>query len=63
MEEVPETISSAEVSFAEEGFEIDTPSESGAYRLYVYADNDQGYTAHANIPFFVKKRWYDFLRA
>jgi len=29
------------------------PSEVGAYRLFIYAKDRNGHTAHANIPFFV----------
>lgn len=38
--------------FAEQ-VEITAPSTSGAYRLFVYANDGQGHAAHANIPFFV----------
>lgn len=39
-----------------EGNTIDltAPSVAGAYRLFIYADDGHGNTAHANIPFFVK---------
>jgi len=38
-----------------EGDTIDltTPSVGGAYRLFIYADDGHGNTAHANIPFLV----------
>lgn len=29
------------------------PHASGAYRLFIYADDGNGHTAHANIPFYV----------
>ncbi len=33
--------------------ELSAPAKSGAYRLFIYASDGQGHTAHANIPFFV----------
>jgi hypothetical protein len=29
------------------------PEKSGAYRLFIYAKDGKGHTAHANIPFYV----------
>lgn len=51
-EEVPDTI---EGSFSEQK-EITTfraPSETGAYRLFIYVEDGHQHTAHANIPFLV----------
>jgi hypothetical protein len=52
-EKIPETISveiknpnSGNITFA-------APSVAGAYRLFVYAYDDHGHVAHANIPFYV----------
>jgi hypothetical protein len=33
--------------------ELEAPAHSGAYRIFIYANDGQGKTAHANIPFFV----------
>ncbi|MEL6633383.1 MAG: glycoside hydrolase family 2 TIM barrel-domain containing protein [Bacteroidota bacterium] len=30
------------------------PQKAGAYRLFIYVDDGQGHTAHANIPFWVE---------
>lgn len=35
-----------------EQVEITAPAKSGAYRLFVYANDGQGHAAHANIPFY-----------
>lgn len=42
----PETAEQASVTFT-------APSEKGAYRLFIYVDDDHEHTAHANIPFYV----------
>jgi hypothetical protein len=38
-----------------EGSEVEmiAPSNSGAFRLFIYAKDGDGHTAHANIPFYV----------
>ncbi|MBO3698091.1 glycoside hydrolase family 2 TIM barrel-domain containing protein [Roseivirga sp. E12] len=55
-EEVPEVIEglvgSDQLSAT---LEFTAPSEEGAYRLFIYVDDNQGHTAHANIPFYVNK--------
>ena len=35
--------------------EFKAPTPSGAYRLFIYAKDGNGHTAHANIPFFVNE--------
>lgn len=51
-ESTPESIQGL-VTGAGEAIELKAPSESGAYRLFIYADDGNGHTAHANIPFYV----------
>ena len=51
-EEVPEIVSKS-LKLDDGTFEISSPNEKGAYRLYFYAESLDGYVAHANIPFFV----------
>jgi len=53
-EEVPETIDGA-FSTQSDVTTFKTPSESGAYRLFIYVEDGQQHTAHANIPFFVEQ--------
>jgi hypothetical protein len=33
--------------------ELEAPANSGAYRIFIYANDGRGHTAHANIPFYV----------
>lgn len=55
LEEVPELINGSVLSKQANQIELITPKEEGAYRLYVYIDDETNYTAHANIPFYVGK--------
>ncbi len=52
-EEVPELLE--ELIAPSDGAEatVTAPSQSGAYRLFVYVYDGQGHAAHANIPFYV----------
>jgi len=53
-EREPETIEGL-ISRASRGrATLRAPEEPGAYRLFAYADDGEGSTAHANIPFLVK---------
>ena len=52
-EEVPEAIEGLIVSQSEGNVTFKAPNESGAYRLFLYVDDDHEHTAHANIPFYV----------
>ena len=36
-----------------ESIKLIAPSQPGAYRLFIYANDGMGHTAHANIPFYV----------
>jgi hypothetical protein len=49
----PETLFSLEGEQAE--IEMDAPVNPGAYRLFIYATDDGGRSATANIPFFVEE--------
>lgn len=52
-EEVPEAIDGLIVSQSDGNVTFKAPTESGAYRLFLYVDDDHEHTAHANIPFYV----------
>ena len=51
-ESTPESISNL-LSGAGSEVELTAPSKSGPYRLFIYANDGHGHTAHANIPFYV----------
>ena len=52
-EEVPEKIEGLIRSGDSNDAIVKAPKEKGAYRLYVYAEDEHDHTAHANIPFLV----------
>lgn len=51
-ESTPESLVGLVIGEGDE-VEINAPSKSGAYRLFIYANDGKGHTAHGNIPFFV----------
>ena len=53
-EEVPERLSGLIETEQGASVVVTAPSESGAYRLFVYVYDDQGSAGHANIPFRVE---------
>lgn len=54
-EEVPAKIEGLITSEPGAGVEFLAPKEEGAYRLFIYVDDTNDHTAHANIPFYVNK--------
>lgn len=54
-EQVPEVIPGLIASGQTSNVEFKSPSEAGAYRLFIYVDDNNDHTAHANIPFYVEK--------
>lgn len=53
-ERVPEAIGGLFSSDADSIAEFKAPMETGAYRLFIYVEDGQDHTAHANIPFYVE---------
>ncbi len=53
-EEVPEVIEGLIQSGPDQNISFIAPSESGAYRLFIYVNDGNNHTAHANIPFYVE---------
>ncbi|MEM9329549.1 MAG: hypothetical protein AAGA85_28075, partial [Bacteroidota bacterium] len=51
-ESTPESMSNL-IAGGEDKVQLVAPEKSGAYRIFVYAKDGQGHTAHANIPFYV----------
>ncbi len=54
-EEVPAVIAGLIISEPGADVEFKAPAEEGAYRLFIYVDDPNDHTAHANIPFYVNK--------
>ncbi|GAB5524798.1 MAG: glycoside hydrolase family 2 TIM barrel-domain containing protein [Roseivirga sp.] len=54
-EEVPAKIEGLISSEPGANVEFLAPKEEGAYRLFIYVDDPNDHTAHANIPFYVNK--------
>ena len=52
-EEIPETLNQFIIGPQAAETELRSPSQPGAYRLYVYVGDGQGGVAHANLPFLV----------
>lgn len=53
-ERVPEAIEGLFSADADSIAEFKAPKETGAYRLFIYVEDGQNHTAHANIPFYVE---------
>ena len=52
-EEVPEVIQGLIKSDPSANVTFNAPKDKGAYRLFIYVDDNHEHTAHANIPFYV----------
>ena len=55
VEQVPEVIPGLIAGDHSADLEFLSPKEEGAYRLFIYIDDNKDHTAHANIPFYVEK--------
>ncbi|WP_345273074.1 glycoside hydrolase family 2 TIM barrel-domain containing protein [Flaviramulus aquimarinus] len=53
-EYIPETISGLFPEQTDSSTSFLAPSKPGAYRLFIYVEDDYLHTAHANIPFYVE---------
>lgn len=51
-ETTPESIANIIIGNSDH-VQLTAPQESGAYRIFIYASDGHGHTAHANIPFYV----------
>ena len=54
-EVIPEVIKGLFVEDATTNAKFTAPAKAGAYRIFIYADDSEGRTAHANIPFYVEE--------
>lgn len=53
-EYIPDTVKGLFPDNTNENTKFLAPSESGAYRLFIYVEDGNNHTAHANIPFWVE---------
>ncbi len=53
-EQEPQVVESVQFQKRQGGVQFVTPSEPGAYRLFVFAFDDEGGAATANLPFYVR---------
>ena len=52
----PESLKAAIKQVGKNRIEIQSPSQAGAYRLFVYVGDENNHVATANIPFFIKTK-------
>jgi hypothetical protein len=53
-EEIPDLVEGLIADPGQQEITLTAPQESGAYRLFVYVNDGNNHTGHANIPFYVK---------